>query len=250
MKLRRLHPDPAELTAEEATSGLQLGERAPADRPYLVLNMVATLDGRVAIDGRSGPIGNRADRELFHGLRTQADAVMVGAGTVRTERYGPMVKSDELRERRRRDGLAPDPIACIVSARMNLPPDLPLLQDPDSHVVVLTGSDAEVPEVPARCECLHGELEPSGLVLAPLMQQLRQEYGVRSIVCEGGPALNDGLFREQLVDELWLALAPKVAGGEALTVLTGPALRPTPELELVSVLESEDNLFMRYRMSA
>jgi 5-amino-6-(5-phosphoribosylamino)uracil reductase len=250
VELRRLHPDPAELTAEEATSGLRLGERAPDDRPYLALNMVATLDGRVAIDGRSGPIGNRADRELFHGLRTQADAVMAGAGTVRTERYGRIVKSDELRERRVRDGLEPDPITCIVSARLNLPPDLPLLQDPDSHVVVLTGSDADPPDVPARCECLRGELEPSGLVLAPLMRTLRHEYGVRSVVCEGGPALNDGLFREGLVDELWLALAPKVAAGEALTVVTGPALRPTPEFALVSVLESESHLFTRYRAGA
>src|SRR5215212_841910 len=124
--LRRLHPDPALVTTEEATSGLRLGELAPADRPYLALNMVATLDGRIAIDGRSGPIGNEADREIFHGLRTQVDAVMVGAGTVLTERYGRMIKNDELRARRVNEGLSADPIACVVSARLNLPPDLPL----------------------------------------------------------------------------------------------------------------------------
>jgi riboflavin biosynthesis pyrimidine reductase len=158
-----------------------------------------------------------------------------------------VVKSAELRERRRREGLAPDAIAVVVSARLNLPPDLPLLQDPDSHVVVLTGSDADPPDVPARVEVLRGELEPSGLELAPLMRTLRKEHGIRSIVCEGGPALNEGLFREGLVDELWLALAPKLAAGEALTAVTGPPLRPPPELELVSVLESEGHLFMRYR---
>src|SRR2546423_9822015 len=82
VKLRRLLPEPGEVTAEEATSGMRLGDLAPPERPYLVLNMVSTLDGRIAIDGRSGPIGGEADRELFFGLRTQADAVMVGAGTL------------------------------------------------------------------------------------------------------------------------------------------------------------------------
>src|ERR687889_1507896 len=82
VKLRRLHPEPGETTTEEASSGLGLGELAPPDRPYLVLNMVETLDGRIAVNGRSGPIGDEADREIFHGLRTQVDAVMAGAGTV------------------------------------------------------------------------------------------------------------------------------------------------------------------------
>jgi riboflavin-specific deaminase-like protein len=247
--LRRLHPDPGETTPEEVTTGLRWGDLAPADRPHLALNMVETLDGRIAIDGRSGGIGNEADREIFHGLRTQADAVMAGAGTVRTERYGRMIKTDALRERRVAEGLAPDPIACIVSGRLNLPPDLPLLQDAQSHVVILTSSDGEPPNVPARCECLRGDPAPdAGVVLAPLLRQLRSDYGVRSILCEGGPALNHGLLREGLVDELFLALSPKLAAGEPLTVVTGAGLRPAVDLELLSVLESEGHLFMRYRV--
>jgi riboflavin-specific deaminase-like protein len=244
VELRRLHPDPATVSPEEATSGLRFGELALPDRPYLVLNLVATLDGRIAIDGRSGPIGNQADREIFHGLRTQVDAVMAGAGTVRTERYGRMIKNDELRARRVREGLAEDPLAIVVSGRLNLPVDLPLLQDERSHVVVLTASDAEPPDVPARLDVLRG-----GTELAPFMRTLRTGYGVRSILCEGGAALNHSLLREGLVDELFLALAPKVAAGEALTLVTGPALRPPVEWGLVSLHESEDNLFIRYRRS-
>jgi len=249
VQLRRLYPEPGELSTEDAFSGLRLGERAPRDRPYLVLNMVETLDGRIAIDGRSGSIGNEADRELFHGLRTQGDAVMAGAGTVRTERYGRMTKNDELRARRERDGLERDAVAIVVSGRLNLPPDLPLLQDPGSHVLVLTASDAEPPDVRARVDVLRGDPAPdAGVVLAPLLKRLRADYGIRSIVCEGGPALNHGLLREQLVDELFLALSPKLAAGEALTVVTGHALRPPAELELVSIFESGQHLFMRYRM--
>ncbi len=128
----------------------------PPDRPYLVLNMVATLDGRVAIDGRSGPIGDEADRELFHALRTQADAVMVGAGTMRTERYGRIVRRPELREQRVEQGLEADPLAVVVSARLRLPADLPLLQDEHSTVCVLTASDDELPPTPAAVHYLRG----------------------------------------------------------------------------------------------
>ncbi|MDQ3937007.1 MAG: dihydrofolate reductase family protein, partial [Actinomycetota bacterium] len=88
MELRRLFPDEATLTAREAAAALRADARPPGDRPYLALNMVATADGRITIGGRSGPIGNEADRALFHELRAQADAVMVGAGTARNERYG------------------------------------------------------------------------------------------------------------------------------------------------------------------
>jgi 5-amino-6-(5-phosphoribosylamino)uracil reductase len=249
VELSRLHPDPGTLTPEQVTTGMRLGDLAPAGRPYLALNMVETLDGRVAIDGRSGPIGNQADRELFHGLRTQADAVMAGAGTVRAERYGRMVKSDELRARRVRDGLKPDPLAVVVSARLNLPADLPLLQDPDSHVLVLTASAGDPPDVPARVDVLRAEHGAGPLRLAPLLARLRDDYGVRSIMCEGGPVLNDGLLREDLVDELFLALAPKLAAGEPLTVVTGMGLRPPVEFRLLTVHESAGDLFMRYRVA-
>jgi riboflavin-specific deaminase-like protein len=247
MHLRRLHPEPGDLTPEEATSGLRLGDLAPPDRPYLVLNMVSTLDGRIAIGGRSGPIGDEADRELFHGLRTQADAVMVGAGTVRAERYGRIVRRPELRERRVAEGLAPDPLAVIVSARLWLPLDLPLLQDPDSTVVVLTASDAELPPTPAGVHYLRG---PKGmeLELRPLVERLRSEYGVRSILCEGGPSLNESLVQERLVDELFLSLAPKLAGGSPLTILTGDPLPEPITAELVWLLEHDGHLFGRYRL--
>jgi riboflavin-specific deaminase-like protein len=247
VKLRRLYPDSAELTPQEATRGLRLGDLAPPDRPYVVLNMVATLDGRVAIDGRSGGIGDEADRELFHGLRTQADAVMVGAGTIRAERYGRIIRRPELRERRVAEGLAPDPLAVVVSARLRLPADLPLLQDPDSTVVVLTGSDEELPPTPARVHYLRG---PAGrmLELRPLLQRLRDEFGVRSILCEGGPCLNDSLVREGLVDELFLSIAPKLVGGPPLTILTGDPLPEPITAELVRVLEHSGHLFGRYRL--
>jgi riboflavin biosynthesis pyrimidine reductase len=146
----RLLPDRARgLSADQVASGLRLGDLAPPDRPYLVLNMAATADGRVAVGGRSGPVAGRADRELFHHLRTQADAVMAGAGTARVERYRRIVKNDSLRDKRRREGLDGDPLAVLVSARLDLPADLPLLADPESRVVVVTAADGDLPGVAA-----------------------------------------------------------------------------------------------------
>src|SRR3954451_15613066 len=186
VKLRRLLPEPGEVTAEEVTTGMRLGDLAPARRPYLVLNMVSTLDGRITIDGRSGSIGNDADRELFFGLRTQADAVMVGAGTISTERYGRIVRKPERREKRAAEGLAPAPLAVVVSARMRLPPDLPLLQDEDSTVVVCTASSEELPDTPAEVHYLRGTADID-LEVRPLLERVRSEFGVRSVLCEGGP---------------------------------------------------------------
>src|ERR671930_4080 len=91
-----------------ATSEVDL---AYADRPYVVLNFATTLDGRAAIEGRSGAIGSDTDTEMLQLLRTRVDAVMIGAGTMRAERYGRMVSDPEFRAFRERTGLAHDPLA-------------------------------------------------------------------------------------------------------------------------------------------
>jgi riboflavin biosynthesis pyrimidine reductase len=95
-----------------------------------VLNMVATIDGRVALGGRAGPIGNEADRQLFDHMRTLTDAVMVGARTATIEGYHRLVSSPVRREQRRARGLSPDPLAVLVSARLTIPASLPCSRTP------------------------------------------------------------------------------------------------------------------------
>jgi riboflavin-specific deaminase-like protein len=247
VSVRRLLPDEGTVTVDEAASGLGLGERAPDDRPYLVLNMISTADGKATIEGRTRALGSEADRALFHHLRTQADAVMVGAGTLRIERYGRMVRLPELREKREREGLAPDPVAVVVSGRLLLPADIPLLADPDSRVVVVTAADGEIEGSAAEVDYLRTPGEP--LELAPHLRALRSDHGVRSILCEGGPTLNWTLLREGLVDELFLTVAPKLAGGRDVpTIVTGDPLGQPLDLELVSLHEGEGELFLRYRV--
>jgi riboflavin biosynthesis pyrimidine reductase len=169
---------------------------------------------------------------------------MVGAGTVRAERYGRMAKSDELRDARVQEGLAPDPLAVVVSARLDLPADLPLLNEAAQTVLIATHSDATLPE--SAAELIY---ERTGDDLQLLMSRLREQHGVRSIVCEGGPTLNSHLFAAGLVDELWLTLNPKVAGGAAaLTIVAGKELVDPAELEPISVAEGDGDLFTRWRV--
>ncbi len=81
MTLNRLYPRPGETSAAELAGQLDLGSRAPADRPYVVANMVSTLDGRAALEGNTRGLGGEHDRELFHHLRAAGDASLVGGGT-------------------------------------------------------------------------------------------------------------------------------------------------------------------------
>jgi riboflavin biosynthesis pyrimidine reductase len=218
-ELRRLFPDQATVSVDEAASSLGFHERAPADRPYIALNMVSSADGKATVAGRTAPMSGEADRELFHHLRTQADGILVGAGTVRIERYGRVTKTSELQAKRERDGSRLDAVAVIASRSGALPSDLGVL---------------------AEARIIRDLAE---------LRELRAE-GIRSLLCEGGPHLNSTLFANGLVDELFLTVAPTVAGaGEALTIVEGTALPAATDLELLTVHEADGHLFLRYRVS-
>ena len=240
---RQLLPEPRELADGAAVvDDLRFGELAHSDRPYLLLNMVTTADGRATIGARSGPIGNEADHDLFHALRTRVDAVMVGAGTLRAEKYGRLVRKPERREARTAAGLAPDPLAVIVSGRLDLPEDLPLLHEPDQEVLVATFSDRELPGAAA---IRYLRFDDGAVDIRRLLAILRGR-GVRSVLCEGGPTLNAELLRAGGVDELFHCMAPKLAGEpDAPTMVTG-ILHETIEMELVWLLEHDSHLFARF----
>jgi len=224
-QFRRLLPDPADDLTADDLAGAVPGE-PPDDRPFLLVNMIATADGRATIAGRTGPIANRADYELFHALRTRVDAVMVGAETVRVESYGPM-----------------EAAAVLVTRSVAVPADVGLLRAPGNRVYVLTPSrDAELPPCAADVRYVRGEL-------ADGVRRLRTELGVRSLLCEGGPQLLGDLLRAGIVDELHLVVAPKLAAGaDPLTIVTGTALDPPAELALLSLHESGGYLFLRYEV--
>jgi len=221
---------------------------AADDRPYVITNFALTLDGRATIGGRSGAIGSEADTAMLVGLRTRVDAVMIGAGTMRVERYGRVVGDPAKRQRREGEGLPHDPLMVLVSGRLDLPWDAPLFTEGFGECLICTSSEADPPETATPVRLLR---QPDGIDFAALLSHLRSERGVRALLCEGGPHVHAQLIEARLVDELFITYAPKLAGGE------GPHLvEELPEAErrlaLAWLLHAPETgeLFARYRVQA
>jgi riboflavin-specific deaminase-like protein len=217
-------------------------ERAPANRPFVYVNMIETVDGRVAVDGRSAALGGESDLEMLLELRTMADAVLIGTGTLRAEGYDRLVRSEERRSRRRAAGLAEDPLAVLLSRRFNVPWEAGLFQAADQPVLIYSGVDGEPPDVPAPVEVVR-LVDPSP---AAAFADLRAR-GVRALLCEGGPTLHGGLHAAGLVDELFVTVAPLLTGDEEEPTMIAGGRLPVPvALQLRWVLQAGSELFLRY----
>jgi|SRR5215210_4103445 len=242
--MRRLLPDPGPTSIPEQLAELDLVASAPDQRPYLITNFVITLDGKATLHGRSGAIGSDTDTRMLVGLRTKAEAVMIGAGTMRAERYGRPISDPEQRARREREGLPHDPLMVIVSGRLDLPWDAPLFTEGGGRVLIFTASDAEPPETntPVRVVRHEGRVD-----LSEALTHLRTEGGIRALLCEGGPRLHAQLIEAGLVDELFVTHAPKLAGGEGPNLVVGLSELERP-LKVAWILEQDGELFVRYRV--
>ena len=213
---------------------MRLAELAPPGGPTSGSTWSPRLDGKATIDWRTKGLSTELDRRLFHSLRTQADAVMVGAGTVRLERYGRMTKSDELREKRVAEGLAPDPLAVVVSARLDLPADLPLLNEPEQRVVIATASDAACPVSATRSSTCAAAMTCSGwspcsASTTGCARSFARADRPSTRTCSRRP-------RRRAVPDA----QPEGRGRRRrLTIVAGRELVEPAELELVSVAEGE-----------
>lgn len=244
LTLERLFPDPGAVSAADAYKDLGLHERALPERPYVLANMVTTADGRATLQGRTEGISSDTDRTLFHSLRAEVDAVMVGTGTIAIEGYGPLARRDAVRARRAERGLPEQPLCVTASRSLQLPVEAPLFRDPGSHVIVLTNSVREPP--PCECRLTVERLPGEELDLALGLSALRERHDVRAMLLEGGPTVLAAMLEAGLVDELFLSVSPLLVGGGEPSVVEGTALeRPLP-LRVVSVLESESFLYLRY----
>jgi riboflavin-specific deaminase-like protein len=244
--MRRLFPDPAPTTPADQASELDLVASVHETRPYVVSNFVVTMDGRVTLGGRSGPIGSDTDTAMLVALRTRVDAVMIGGGTMRAERYGRVVGDPAKRARREQEGLSADPLMVIVSGRMDLPWDAPLFTEDGGQVLIFTSSDDEPPETatPVRVERHRDQVD-----LAAALGRLRRERGIRAVLCEGGPRLHAQLLEQELIDELFMTHAPKIAGGEGPRLVAGlPEAERTFGLSWLLHEPDTGELFARYRV--
>jgi riboflavin-specific deaminase-like protein len=245
--MRRLLPEPAsDVTPEEAFADGPVAE----GRPGVRVNMIASLDGAITVDGRSGGLGGDADRRVFRALRSLADVVLVGAGTMRTEGYGPPQLSEEAQAARRARGQARLPRIAVVTRSLELDWRARFFAEApdDARPIVVTSASAPEDERRRAAEVADVlEAGEAAVDLAAALARLGGD-GVRSVLCEGGPRLNRALAAEGLLDELCLTVAPRLVGGEGPTLLTGvpPAPGGLP-MRLHGAYVDEGFLFLRHR---
>jgi riboflavin biosynthesis pyrimidine reductase len=237
---------PAEARApHEWLADVRPHERAPDSRPFLFVNFVASVDGRASLEGRAQGLGSPADTLLLTEIRTIADAVLIGSGTLRAEGYARLVANPDRVARRTAAGLPPTPTAVLLSRTLDLPWEAGLFQAADQPVILYTGADGEVPAVPAPVEVVRVDTSTPTEALADLRAR-----GIRALACEGGPVLLRALIAAGLVDELFLTLTPLVTGEQdAPRIVEGDDLPLPLGLALVWALRHEDELYLRYSFS-
>jgi riboflavin biosynthesis pyrimidine reductase len=215
-----------------------------APGPTVRANMITSLDGGAALNGRSGGLGNEADQHLFAVLRDLADVILVGSGTVRAEQYAGVELDDERRARRQRWGMpaGPPPIA-VVTGR-GLDPTLPLFTASETRPIVVTPR-AAASRVPVAAEPLIAGDDTVDLAVAV---RALADRGFRRIHCEGGPALLGQLVADDLLDECCLTVAPLLLGAAATRLLPIDLAEPVHWVP-VGVRVGGAHLFARYRRS-
>jgi riboflavin biosynthesis pyrimidine reductase len=240
------------------------------DRPTLVANFVSTLDGVVSF-GIPGAAGGGAisghfppDKTLMGMLRAASDAVLVGAGTVRasargewTPRHADPSRTEELEACRRALRLSAQPLTCVVTASGDVDVSRPGLSRPDVPVLVLTTERglAALALAPASSERLAVAVAGVDDVPAEAIVGELAQRGAELVVCEGGPHLLATLMAAGLIDELFLTVAPQVAGrepgGRRPGLVEGLAfpIPDAPWAELVSARRAASHLFLRYRFN-
>jgi riboflavin biosynthesis pyrimidine reductase len=215
------------------------------DQPWLRVNFVTSADGAVTLEGHSEGLSSTPDKQVFRVLRMLCDVLLVGAGTLREEGYGPLRLDRARRDWRTAAGLSPCPVLAVVSSRLALDPDHPALAEAPVRPVILTHRGSPV----ARRHRLASvaDVIVAGDVEVDLVagRAALLERGLRQVLCEGGPQLFGSLLAADLVDELCLTVSPMLTGPGPGRIVAGPGA-PTRRLRLDNVFHSNGNLLLRY----
>jgi riboflavin-specific deaminase-like protein len=222
-------------------------------RPQVVMNMAMSADGKVSsISREPTSFTSREDKNFLVKLRSQCDALITAAGTVRIDRATMTVWDAHLRAERVRRRKPPHPIRVVVSGSLSIDPSLPVFKKPVSPLILVCCEIApqsrrlKFSKLARVIVCGKNEVN-----IPKLISILAKEYGVRNILTEGGPTLNDAFFRARCVNELYVTLCPKLVGGQAApTLVEGlgiPKLRQAVEAKLVSCRQGEEEWFLKYR---
>lgn len=242
--MRQWHPT----ARDEALDGVY-PDLPPAGRDrWVAVNMITSVDGRVAIDGVSEGLGGAGDLAGFRALRSAVDVVLVGAGTARAERYGPTKVRAEAREARVERGQAPRPAIAVVSLSLDVDAVVDRVVAGGGSLLVVTSAAAD----PERREALAGRgvtVVIAGEQDVDLVDALSQlaSLGMGRVLVEGGPRLNRDMLAAGLVDDLFVTVAPLLVGAVAPGMVATPLDLPVA-LELAEGRTHDGELLLRYRV--
>ena len=217
-------------------------QRGHDQRPWVMLNMVESVDGATALRGGATALNDADDRSLFLALRSLADVVLVGAQTVRSENLGPIRMNEEMTKYRLEAGFEGEPRLAILTKSLNLDLDGRVFSDQTRRPMVVTGEDAD----DARLATV---ADVADVIRAPVLDGagiVRALGDVDVILCEGGPTVNSQLIAADVVDEINLTVSPLFAMGESKRLASGVELDRPLELTLDRALVGDRSLFLRY----
>jgi len=216
-------------------------------RPAVRLNMIVSVDGGTSWNGVSGALGGPADKALFSVLRSLADVVLVASATMRGEQYGPAVLPVQVQDARRARGQTPVPPIAVVSRTCQFDWNSSFFTAATERPIVLTVSSSSETDRSRAAEV--ADVIVAGEHDVDLDRAVRAlgASGAQSVLAEGGPTLNGQLARAGLLDELCVTLSPLLASGDAKRIISGSTLDALEPLDLRSICEADDYLFLRYR---
>jgi riboflavin-specific deaminase-like protein len=235
---------------------LNLNTGLEISRPFILVNMAISADGKIASANRAvNQMGSRRDFEHLLELRATADAVMTGAATLKAQpaiTLGP--GPERFKKIRRQNGLASAPLRVLVSGTGRLNPKAKIFLTSGTPIIVLTTQ--RMPRSRRAALAKTGsQIQVCGkskVDFLAALNWLRTEWGVKRLLCEGGGKLNGSLLAADLVDELHLTVCPLILGGNtAPSIADGPLadhLADAQHFSLKSMTQSGDEVFLVYRV--
>ena len=241
--MRALLPGPASDVDLVAAYSVPAG--TGETRPFVRCNMITSLDGAISVNGRSGMLGGPADTRVFQTLRSLADVILVGAGTMRSEGYGPGRVPDDVRDHRVDRGQQAVPPIAVVTRSGHLDWSSPFFTEAEARPIIFTTADS-AEEARTRAKqvaevVIAGDTRAESTAILDYLHKA----GHRSVLLEGGPALNADVVDAGLLDELCLTLSPRLVSGDGPRVIAGPELTAPLSLDVVHLLEEDGFLFYR-----
>jgi riboflavin biosynthesis pyrimidine reductase len=210
------------------------------------VNMIYSADGAADFGGRVGPLSSQIDQQLLKILRGFADVVLVGAGTARAENYGPVQLSDAQQAQRRHAGKSKPPPIAVISQTGRLPATL--VSDPSQPPLLVTCAESAARHDRSSDQLCGVLVAGEDTVDVARAVELLRAHGLSRVLCEGGPTLLDELVDADVVVEVCVTLAPKLAASQPAGNRREPSRLPLPAaLRLEHALAYDDYLFLKYR---